>query len=207
MSVTTISGSSPPSWPKKTSIMCRESRTVPDTTLAPRPIALVVDHVQPRHAPLGPEVLPVGPGERGRDRDDEPHPVDRGDQAAAQRLGERDARLRGRPAGRWRRPGVSGRTGSSGRRATSRAALQRRDALLGDRAVADVQGVGGQARGDRDVQVVQPGPAAGDGGERRRELRHPAHHLQDHLGQVDAGQHGRDPAAQVDQRRRAPRSP
>jgi len=61
--------------------------------------------------------------------------------------------------------------------------------------------VGGQARGDRDWKVVQPGPAAGDGGKRRREFGRPGHDLEDHLGQVDAREHGRRPAAQVNERR------
>ena len=40
------------------------------------------------------------------------------------------------------------------------------------------------------------------GGERLRELRRPGHDLEDHLGQVDARQHRRGTAAQVNQRRR-----
>ena len=198
--MTTISGSSPPSRPKMTSTMCSESRTVPDTTLAPRPMPLVVDRVQPGHAPLGPEELPVGAGERGRDRDDEPHPVDRGDQAAAPRLREREPGLAGDQRGVRGGQGLGPDVVLEDVRQPG--PLQRRDALLGDRPVPDVHGVRGQARGDRGGQVVQPGPAAGDRGERRGELRRPGHDLQDHLGQVDARQHGRGPVAQVHQRRR-----
>jgi hypothetical protein len=51
-------------------------------------------------------------------------------------------------------------------------------------------------------QVVQPGPAAGDGGEGLRDLRRPGHDLKEHLRQVDARQHGRRPGAQVDKGRR-----
>jgi hypothetical protein len=60
--------------------------------------------------------------------------------------------------------------------------------------------MGGQARGDRGRQILQPGPSAGDGGE-RRELRRPGHDFQDHLGQLDAGQHGGGAGTQVHQRR------
>jgi hypothetical protein len=59
--------------------------------------------------------------------------------------------------------------------------------------------VRGQAGRDGDVQVRQPGAAAGDGGERPGESWLPAHHLQQHLGQVDPRQHRADPLAQVDQ--------
>ena len=58
--MTTISGSSPPSRPKMTSTMCRESRTVPDTTLAPRPIPwsfIAFSQVMPR---LDPKNLRLG---------------------------------------------------------------------------------------------------------------------------------------------------
>ena len=80
--------------------------------------------------------------------------------------------------------------------------LQRGHAVLGDWPVPDVHRVRRQTRGDRGVQVFQPGPAAGDCGKRRGQRGLPRHHLQDHLGQVDAGQHRGGPVAQVDQRRR-----
>jgi hypothetical protein len=50
----------------------------------PGPERLIVDHVQERHPALGAEVFPVGFGHQGRDGDDEPHAVDRGDHPAAQ---------------------------------------------------------------------------------------------------------------------------
>ena len=52
--MTTISGRGPPSRPKMTSIMCRESRTVPDTNLAPRPMPrsfMALSQVMPRFDP------------------------------------------------------------------------------------------------------------------------------------------------------------
>ena len=52
------------------------------------------------------------------------------------------------------------------------------------------------------MQVIEPGLAAGRQGERGGELRDPGHHLQDHLGQVDPGQHRGHPLAQVDERGR-----
>ena len=48
----------------------------------------------------------------------------------------------------------------------SRSGSSAGDTALGDRGEPDVQGLGGQARGDRDVQVLQPGPAARHRGER-----------------------------------------
>ena len=53
VSVTTISGGAP-SRPKMTSIMCRESRTVPDTIFAPRPMPrsfMAFSQVMPRFDP------------------------------------------------------------------------------------------------------------------------------------------------------------
>jgi hypothetical protein len=61
----------------------------------PGPERLIIDHVQERHPALGAEILPVGLGHQGRDGDDEPHPVDRGDHPAAQGPGEADADLLG----------------------------------------------------------------------------------------------------------------
>ena len=199
-SVTTISGGDPPSRPKMTSIMCRESRTVPDTNFGAPPHAAVVHGVEPGHAPLRSEVLLVGPGERGGHGDDEPHSVDRGDHAAAPRLREGKARLAGDQRDVRRREGLGADVVLEDVRQPR--PLQRRRPFLRDRPVADVHGVRGQARGDRDRQVVQPGPAARHRGERARELRRPGHDLQEHLRQVDARQHRRGPGAQVHQRRR-----
>lgn len=57
------------------------------------PGGLVVDHVEPGHTPFWSEVLAVWAGVDAGDRDDEPHPVDGGDHAAAECLGERDSGL------------------------------------------------------------------------------------------------------------------
>ena len=198
--MTTISGSSPPSRPNMTSTMCSESRIVPDTTFAPRPTPwslIVFSQVTPRSRP---EELPVGAGERGRDRDDEPHPVDRGDHPAAPHLRQREPGLAG-DQGKVRRGDSLGPEVVLEHVRQPRP-LQRRHAGLGDRPVPDVHRVRRQARGDRGAQVLQPGPATGHGGERRSQRRVPRHHLQDDFGQVDAGQHRRGPVAQVHQRRR-----
>jgi hypothetical protein len=114
----------------------------------------VVYGVEPGHAPLGPEVLAVGAGERGGDRDDEPHPVDGGDQAAAPCLREGKPGLPGDQRGVGRRQGLGPHVVLEDVRQPG--VLQCRDALLGDRPVPDVHGVGGQARGDRGGQVAQP---------------------------------------------------
>ena len=60
MSDTMISGRSPPSRPKMTSTMYRESRIVPDTTFAPRPMprsfmafSQVMPHFEPKYLRLG----------------------------------------------------------------------------------------------------------------------------------------------------------
>ena len=144
----------------------------PGHDLAAEPGGLVVDHVEPGHAALGSEVLAVGPGVDAGDGDDEPHPVDRGDQAAAQHLGERDAGLARRSAGRW--PARTSRpTGRCRTRAPAGSGSSAGTPRLGDRGVPDVQGLGGQARRDRDVQVLQPGPAARHRGERGGERRAP----------------------------------
>lgn len=80
--------------------------------------------------------------------------------------------------------------------------LESLDAALGDRGVADVECLGGQAGGDTHVQVDQAALASRPGGECRDEPRAPGHHLQDDLGQVHPGQHRGHPSAQVDQARR-----
>ena len=59
--------------------------------------------------PLLNPVLPVGPGERGEDGDDEPHSVDGRYQPAAPRPAERKTCLAGNQRGVRRRQ-VSGRT-------------------------------------------------------------------------------------------------
>lgn len=59
-----MSGSSPPSSPKITSTMCSESRTVPVTTFAPRPMPwsfIAFSQVIPR---LGPKNLRLGRANR-----------------------------------------------------------------------------------------------------------------------------------------------
>jgi hypothetical protein len=52
-----------------------------------------------------------------------------------------------------------------------------------------------------DLQVRHPARSTRQGGHRLQELRHPPHHLQDLISDVDRGQHGRHPLAQIDQRR------
>ena len=92
-----------------TSIMCRESRTVPDTILAPRPMPrsfMALSQVMPR---FDPKYFLLGRANAAGTGNDEPHSVDGGDHAAAH------ACASGRPA--WRATSgafaaarVSGRT-------------------------------------------------------------------------------------------------
>ncbi len=78
---------------------------------------------------------------------------------------------------------------------------ERRHPRRDDRAVADVQGLGGQDGRDADVQVLQAALAAGDCGEGLQEAWLPAHHLQDQLTDVDAGHHGLRTVSEVHQAR------
>ena len=165
--------------------------------LRAEPGRLVVDHVQPGDAALGAEELPVRAGVDGGDGHDEAHPVDGRDQAAAPGLRQRDGALAVDQRGVGPRVGLGPQVVQAD--VPDPVALERRHALLDHRPIADVQRVRGQAGRDGDVQVRQPGAAAGDGGERPGESRLPAHHLQQHLGQVDPRQHRADPLAQVDQ--------
>jgi hypothetical protein len=153
----------------------------------------MLSQVTPR---LRAQVFRVRPGVDAADRDHETHPVDRGDQAPAEQLRERNLGL-----------GVDehGVGGAVAVRAQvvlvdvgEPVAGQR--VRAGDhRSEADVERVRGQQGRDRDVQVGQPRRATGDRAERRREVRVQRHQLQDQLRQVDLWQHRRGPLAQVDQ--------
>ncbi len=96
-----------------------------------QPGALVVDHVQPCHAAFGAEVLAVGARVDTRHGDDEAHPVDPGDQAAAPLPGERDTGLRSDQPHVRRRVGLCAEVVLVD--VTEPVTLQRRHALLDDR--------------------------------------------------------------------------
>lgn len=69
---------------------------------------------------------------------------------------------------------------------------------VGDhRSEPDVERMRGQQRGDRDVQVGQPGGHTGRGGEGGGEIRVPAHHLKHQLGQIHARDHAGHTGTQV----------
>ena len=108
----------------------------PGHDLGAAPHAVVVYRVQPGHAALGPEVLAVRAGERGRDRDDEPHPVNGRNQPAAPRLRERQPGLPGDQ--RSVRCGQGFGPHVVLEHVRQPRPLQCRDALLGDRPVPDV---------------------------------------------------------------------
>jgi hypothetical protein len=80
-------------------------------------------------------------------------------------------------------------------------ALERGHTGLDDRVEADVERVRGQARRDRQLQVLQPAAAAGHGGERLDEPGLPGHHLENRLGHADAREHRPHELAQLDQAR------
>src|SRR6266516_7822011 len=129
-----ISGNSPPSRPKITSTMCRESRTVPDTTLAPRPIPrslMALSHVMPL---LDPKYFLLGRANAAGTGTTNRIPSDRGDHAAP-RLGE------GKPGLAGDQRGVRGGQGLGPdvvlEDVRQPGALQRRYAFLGDGPVPD----------------------------------------------------------------------
>ncbi len=153
-----------------------------------QPHHLVRYRVQPRGParPLpGAEVERRRAGVQGLDRDHEPHPVDRGDVAAAPVGGDADPGLRVDQAG-----------GGGGDALAVEVALlhpqqpalgQRRDPRLDHGHQADVAGAGHQQRSQRDVEVIAAQVRAGD-------VPHPVEHagpgvgLQQQLGVVDARQ-------------------
>ena len=165
-----------------------------------QPDALIGDHVQPGRATPPAEVARVRAGVDRADRDDEAHPVYRGDQPAAPRLGQLDAGLRLDED--LVRGGVSVRAqvvlidmGEAG-------PAQRGTAVVDDRSEANVERVRAQRRRHRDVQVGQAGGAAGCRAKRVQEARLPAQHVQDQLRQVHRRQHCLQPTTQVRQARR-----
>ena len=123
-----------------------------------QPDGLVVDHVEPGDPLLGPEVLAVGAGVDGRDRHHEAHPVDGGDQPAAERLGEGDQGLAGDQRGVRGRHVLGPEVGLGDMRQP--VALQGGDAFAGDRPVPDVHRLGGETGGDADVQAGHARPTA-----------------------------------------------
>jgi len=82
------------------------------------------------------------------------------------------------------------------------AALKRRHAALDHLREVEVHRVRGQARGDRDIEIVQAAAAAGNGRERLDEPGQPRHHLEDHLRQPAAREHPTHDLAQIGQARR-----
>lgn len=160
------------------------------------PDRLVVEHVQPGRAAAAPEVLGVRARVDAADRDDEAHPVDARDEAAAPPAGQLDRVLR--------------RDQDAVRRGVVRGAQvvlvdvadapprQRRHACGDHWDVADVQRVRGQRRGDRDVQT-QAAAAAGHADERRDESGVPGHDLQDEVREIGPREHALQPAAQIDE--------
>jgi hypothetical protein len=167
---------------------------------AGEPDALIGDHVQPRRATPPPEVLGVRAGVDAADRDDEPHPVDPGDEAAAPPWGEIDAVLSGDQ--RCVRERVVLRAQIVLIDVTDPPASQRRDAVGDHRDVPDVQRVRGQRVGDREIEIAHPAPPAGQASERCGERGQPAHHLKDQLREIDPGEHRLQPTAQINKARR-----
>jgi hypothetical protein len=176
---------------------CSESFGVPDTTIPASPADWSLtrsNHVEP--LPLE-KIFRIRAGVDRLDRHHEPHPVDRGDHPATPRLRQFDPGL---GLDQW---GVGQRVG-----------LHPQVVLVdvgdpvagelpgrGDRAIADVQRVRGERRGENHLQVAHAGLAAGDRVERLDHLRVPRHDFQDQFADVDRREHLRDPAAQVDQAR------